>query len=180
MVASLVAVQLFVESPVRPGLTNRSRIFQFFGVKYVPKRPNVCICCLAEDDEDEGHFESLKLSDALFSGAVAERINGRLAMIGFVAATAVELSKGQDLLTQITSDGGIRWMITSDGGIRWMVRSSMVIAMASWIPLLKGMRIECSSVGIYTSDAELWNGRFAMLGLVFMAFHEYLKGGALF
>ncbi|MBA0801328.1 hypothetical protein Gohar_011700 [Gossypium harknessii] len=91
-------------------------------------------------------------------------------MIGFVAATAVELSKGQDLLTQITSDGGIRWM----------VRSSMVIAMASWIPLLKGMRIECSSVGIYTSDAELWNGRFAMLGLVFMAFHEYLKGGALF
>ena len=58
-----------------------------------------------QEDEKE-HLGSRKFSDVLFSGAVAERINGRLAMIGFVAAMVVELSNGQDLFTQI-SDGGI-------------------------------------------------------------------------
>ena len=30
-----------------------------------------------------------------------------------------------------------------------------------------------------TSNAELWNGGFAMLGLVALAFTEYVKGGTL-
>ncbi|MQL00569.1 chlorophyll A-B binding protein, partial [Escherichia coli] len=38
---------------------------------------------------------STKFSDVLaFSGPAPERINGRLAMIGFVAAIAVELANG--------------------------------------------------------------------------------------
>ncbi|KAH7858533.1 hypothetical protein Vadar_025047 [Vaccinium darrowii] len=43
-----------------------------------------------------------------FSGPAPERINSRLAMVGFVAAIAVELSNGQDVFTQI-SNGGIPW-----------------------------------------------------------------------
>ncbi|CAI0559392.1 unnamed protein product [Linum tenue] len=110
---------------------------------------------------------STKFGDVLaFSGPAPERINGRLAMVGFVAALAVELSKGQDVFTQI-----------SEGGTTWFVATSVVFTLASLIPLFKGITVESKSGGLMTSDAEMWNGRFAMLGLVALAFTEYVKGG---
>ncbi|KAJ4828585.1 Early light-induced protein 1, chloroplastic, partial [Turnera subulata] len=112
---------------------------------------------------------STKFSDILaFSGPAPERINGRLAMIGFVAAMAVELSKGQDVFSQI-----------SEGGVAWFVGTSVVLSIASLVPLFKGVSVESKSQGLMTSDAELLNGRFAMLGLVALAFTEFVKGGAL-
>ena len=112
---------------------------------------------------------STKLSDVLaFSGPAPERINGRLAMVGFVAALAVELSKGQDVFTQL-----------SNGGIPLFLGTSIVLSLASLIPLFKGVTAESKSEGFMTSDAELWNGRLAMLGLVALAFTEYVKGGTL-
>jgi len=103
-----------------------------------------------------------------FSGPAPERINGRLAMIGFVAAMAVEASNGQDVFAQI-----------SNGGVPWFVGTSAVLTLASLVPLFKGISVESKSKGLMTSDAEMWNGRFAMLGLVALAFTEYLKGSAL-
>ena len=103
-----------------------------------------------------------------FSGPGPERINGRLAMIGFVAAMAVELSKGQDLLSQI-----------SNGGASWFVGTSILLSVASLIPLFKGVSAESRSEGIMTSDAEMVNGRFAMLGLVALACTEYFSGTTL-
>lgn len=103
-----------------------------------------------------------------FSGPAPERINGRLAMIGFVAAMAVELSNGEDVFSQI-----------SNGGIPWFLGTSVVLSLASLIPLFKGVSVQSKSGGVMTSDAEMWNGRIAMLGLVALAFTEYLKGGAL-
>ncbi|XP_030477313.1 early light-induced protein 1, chloroplastic-like isoform X1 [Syzygium oleosum] len=103
-----------------------------------------------------------------FSGAAPERINGRLAMIGFVATIAVELSKGQDLFAQI-----------SEGGIPWFIGTSILLSVASLVPLFQGVTAESKSDGLMTSDAELWNGRLAMLGLVALAFTEYVKGGTL-
>ncbi|KAF6173394.1 hypothetical protein GIB67_027089 [Kingdonia uniflora] len=57
---------------------------------------------------------STKFTDVLaFSGPAPERINGRLAMIGFVAALGVELARGDDLLTQL-GNGGVPWFIGDD------------------------------------------------------------------
>ena len=103
-----------------------------------------------------------------FSGPAPERINGRLAMIGFVAAMVVEFSSGEDVFAQI-----------SNGGISWFLGTSIVLSLASLIPLFKGISVESKSEGVMTSDAEMWNGRFAMLGLVALALTEYVKGGTL-
>ncbi|KAI7742998.1 hypothetical protein M8C21_032663 [Ambrosia artemisiifolia] len=112
---------------------------------------------------------STKFSDLLaFSGPAPERINGRLAMIGFVSALAVELSSGEGVLSQI-----------SHGGVPAFVATSVVLSLASLVPLFKGVRAESKSSGLMTSDAELWNGRAAMLGLVALAFTEYVTGSAL-
>ncbi|KAK9668492.1 hypothetical protein RND81_13G064500 [Saponaria officinalis] len=112
---------------------------------------------------------STKLSDLLaFSGPAPERINGRLAMIGFVTAVAVELSNGTDLIDQITNGGG-----------EWFIGTSIVLSAASMVPLLKGKRAESKTDGLMNSNAEMLNGRFAMLGLVALAFTEFVKGGAL-
>nr|GEV26737.1 early light-induced protein 2, chloroplastic-like [Tanacetum cinerariifolium] len=42
--------------------------------------------------------------------------------------------------------------------------------------LFQGVRAESKSNGLMTSDAELWNGRFAMLGLVSLALTEFVQG----
>ncbi|KAF7150524.1 hypothetical protein RHSIM_Rhsim02G0028700 [Rhododendron simsii] len=69
---------------------------------YLPRQgrnSGVLVRCMAK--VSTGLFDLLA-----FSGPAPERINGRLAMIGFVAAIAVELSKGEDVFAQI-SNGGI-------------------------------------------------------------------------
>ncbi|KAJ0024186.1 hypothetical protein Pint_07201 [Pistacia integerrima] len=144
-----VATQSILGNPVS-GVTNRScGVSQFFPVKYVPRlgrNAGVQVRCMAE--EKQKAKVSTKFSDVFaFSGPAPERINGRLAMIGFVAAMAVEV---QALYCH--------WHL---------------------VPLFKGVSVESVSEGLMTSDAELWNGRFAMLGLIALAFTEYVKGGAL-
>ncbi|XP_024996703.1 early light-induced protein 1, chloroplastic-like, partial [Cynara cardunculus var. scolymus] len=81
---------------------------------------------------------STKFTDVLaFSGPAPERINGRLAMIGFVATMAVELSSGQDVFAQI-----------SNGGVAVFVVTSVVLSVASLVPLLKGVSVQSKSKGI--------------------------------
>ncbi|KAF9603712.1 hypothetical protein IFM89_037475 [Coptis chinensis] len=112
---------------------------------------------------------SRRLSDLMaFSGAAPERINGRLAMIGFVSAIAAELTIGDDVVAQL-----------ANGGFGLFVGTTVLLSMASLVPLIKGVSVESKSNGVMTSDAEMWNGRFAMLGLVALVFTEFVKGGAL-
>ncbi|XP_058192258.1 early light-induced protein 1, chloroplastic-like isoform X2 [Rhododendron vialii] len=131
---------------------------------YLPRQgrnSGVLVRCMAK--VSTGLFDLLA-----FSGPAPERINGRLAMIGFVAAIAVELSKGEDVFAQI-----------SNGGIPWFLLTTGVLSVASLIPLSSGVSVESKSKPFWSSDAEMWNGRFAMLGLVALALTEFVKGGAL-
>ncbi|EEF45231.1 early light-induced protein, chloroplastic [Ricinus communis] len=186
--ATVMQAAILASPVLRP---NRARVTQFLPAPYTPRLRRMAtatpVRCMAEEKENQEMKPtepvsatpkpqpapkpkvSTKWSDLLaFSGPAPERINGRLAMIGFVAAMAVELAKGQDLFTQVSS-----------GGITWFVGTSVVLSLASLIPLFKGVNVESKSKGLMTSDAELWNGRFAMLGLVALAFTEYVIGGAL-
>ena len=105
--------------------------------------------------------------DALaFSGPAPERINGRLAMVGFVAALSVEAARGGGLLSQAGSGAGLGWFVTT----------TALLSVASLVPLLQGQSVESKSDGIWSADAELWNGRFAMLGLVALAATEFITG----
>ncbi|KAL6880644.1 hypothetical protein ACP4OV_012209 [Aristida adscensionis] len=110
---------------------------------------------------------STSIWDALaFTGPAPERINGRLAMVGFVAALAVEASRGGGLLAQAESGTGLAWF----------AYTAVALSVASLVPLLQGETAESRSGGAFTADAELWNGRLAMLGLVALAATEYLTG----
>ncbi|CAM0151170.1 unnamed protein product [Urochloa decumbens] len=101
-----------------------------------------------------------------FSGPAPERINGSLAMVGFVSALAVEASRGDGLLAQAGNGAGLAWF----------AYTAVVLSAASLAPLLQGESAEERSGGLFTADAELWNGRLAMLGLVALAATEYLTG----
>ncbi|GJN24719.1 hypothetical protein PR202_gb12474 [Eleusine coracana subsp. coracana] len=110
------------------------------------------------------------LLDALaFSGPGPERINGRLAMVGFVSALAVEASRGVGLLSQAGNGAGLTWFAFT----------AVVLSAASLAPVLQGESAEGRSGGLWTADAEIWNGRAAMLGLVALAATEYLTGSPL-
>lgn len=90
-------------------------------------------------------------------------------MLGFVAAIGVELANGADLAAQLSS-----------GGVPWFLGTSALLTLASLVPLFQGVTAESKSGEIMSADAEIWNGRFAMVGLVALAFTEYVKGAGLF
>ncbi|XP_065859178.1 early light-induced protein 1, chloroplastic-like [Euphorbia lathyris] len=155
------ATSTILSSPVMRTVSSRGSVTQFLSApcRHRIVRFSTSVRCMAEKQKPlESVVTPPKLkssptsfSDILaFSGPAPERINGRLAMIGFVAAVAVELANGHDLLSQV-----------SDGGVTWFVGSSVLLSLASLIPLLKGVSVESKSDGFMTSDAELWNGRIA-------------------
>ncbi|XP_058769726.1 early light-induced protein, chloroplastic-like isoform X3 [Vicia villosa] len=177
-------------------ISSRSRVNQFSNIPsvYIPSfRRNVSlkVRSMAEDEQKEQAKVpvdpitpiaptpqsaytrppkmSSKFSDLMaFGGPAPERINGRLAMIGFVAAMGVEIARGQGLFEQL-----------SGGGVPWFLGTSVLLTLASLIPFLQGVSVESKSKSIMSSDAELWNGRIAMLGLIALAFTEYVKGTSL-
>ncbi|CAJ2630159.1 unnamed protein product [Trifolium pratense] len=175
-------------------ISSRSRVNQFSNIPsvYMPnirRNASLKVRSMAEEQQKEqpkvpvdpitptpvtptpqpAYTRSPKFSDLMaFSGPAPERINGRLAMIGFVAAMGVEIAKGQGLFEQL-----------SGGGVPWFLGTSVVLSLASLIPFFQGVSVESKSKAVMSSDAELWNGRIAMLGLIALAFTEYVKGTSL-
>eukprot|EP01018_Ginkgo_biloba_P001686 Gb_24954 [translate_table: standard] len=85
--------------------------------------------------------------------------DGRL--LGFVSSLGAEFVSGQDLQSQ-----------RSSGGVSWFVLSAVLLSFASLIPMFKDVSTESKFQAIMSSRAEMWNGRFAMLGLMALAITE--------
>lgn len=110
-----------------------------------------------------------------FDGPAPETINGRLAMVGFVAAVGAEIFTGKPLLQQFGEAGGIVTAVAA------------LFIVASLIPIVRGANLKGSGPGgngsgvpKLTKKAELWNGRAAMVGVAALIIVESIKGGALF
>ena len=105
-----------------------------------------------------------------FSGPAPEKINGRLAMVAFVAAAGAELSSHESVAQQF-GDAPLPIVLTA-----------VTFAVASLVPILKGAIDE--HVGplpnVFNANVELLNGRVAMLGLAGLLVTEYLSGQATF
>ncbi|RCV09742.1 hypothetical protein SETIT_2G053900v2 [Setaria italica] len=92
-----------------------------------------------------------------FSGPAPERINERLAMVGFVSVLPVEAARGDGLLTQAGNSGGLTWF----------TYTAVVLSVASLAPLLQGESVK----GRSALERAL-----TMLGLVAFTATEYLTG----
>ncbi|KXZ54198.1 hypothetical protein GPECTOR_5g292 [Gonium pectorale] len=120
-----------------------------------------------------------------FGGSAPERVNGRIAMIGFVSILGPEISKKQPVLEQL----GDAWF--------GVILFSFTIAFASILPKLiagvplkdlhaaattenmKGEGIQ-QFVALFDTNIELWSGRLAMLGFAGLIALEVAKGGESF
>ncbi|TVU41809.1 hypothetical protein EJB05_15361, partial [Eragrostis curvula] len=111
---------------------------------------------------------SMGLWNALaFSGLAPEHINGRLTMVSFVSAIAVEASTHNGRLTMVgfvsaiaveasTHGDGLFAQAASGTGQAWFTYMVAVLppAVAPLVPLLQGESVEARSGGIITSPAR--------------------------
>lgn len=106
------------------------------------------------------------LADAMrFKGAAPEVINCRLAMLGFAAAVIVEATTGKNVIEQAKAAPVPIALI------------SLTFIVASIIPIVRGVPRRGNS--IFTADAELWNGRLAMLGIAALFWNAYISSSSL-
>eukprot|EP00798_Chlamydomonas_sp_ICE-L_P025159 gene25159-biopygen19631 len=101
-----------------------------------------------------------------FGGAAPEITNGRLVMLGFIAALGAELSSGESVLAQL---GDAPMLIPA---------TFMLFIAASIIPITKNLKPE--AFGPLTPNAVLINGRAAMIGFAALLAFEATNGAALF
>lgn len=123
-----------------------------------------------------------------FQGFAPEVINGRLAMLGFVAGTAAELTTGQSFLSQF----GSNFLVVS-AHLALFAGASLLPAIISGKPLPELVKDatgrEAAGFGgsgfpeelaKFTPDVELLNGRAAMVGVASLIVIETLTGSTLF
>ncbi|KAB5538824.1 hypothetical protein DKX38_016357 [Salix brachista] len=108
----------------------------------------------------------------LFSATYVPRLRGS-------ASKRVQCKAEPDVQKNSEERKSTRNRKISNGGATWFVGTSLLPSVASLIPLFKGVSVESKSEGVMTSDAEMWNGRFAVVGVVAFAFTEYVSGRTL-
>ncbi|KAG2489136.1 hypothetical protein HYH03_012362 [Edaphochlamys debaryana] len=115
-----------------------------------------------------------------FGGLAPEVINGRAAMIGFVAAFSHELGNGESVYTQFLGGGGMDALYV----ILLVTIASFAPAMGNPIDIVlnkpRNPRTPPREWGPFTAAAEGLNGRLAMVGLGLMIFFEGFGPSAFF
>jgi hypothetical protein len=102
-----------------------------------------------------------------FSGPAPEIINGRLAMMGFIAAVGAEIASGEPVLRQ--------WAEEPTG----IAAFFLLIIAGSLAPMFLGVQRK-ESFGPLSPNAEQFNGRAAMIGFAAMLILEQVNGRSLF
>lgn len=117
-------------------------------------------------DETRGFFSSPSLTDAMaFAGPAPEIVNGRLAMLGFVAAMAAEIRTDETVVKQWAQEPTL------------ILLTFILFAAGSLVPIVSGKK---ESLGPFTPEAEMINGRAAMIGFASLLVAELVRGTALF
>lgn len=113
-----------------------------------------------------GSAGQLSIADVMaFSGPAPEIVNGRLAMLGFVAALAAELRTDETVARQLSQEPTL------------ICLTFVLLIAGSLVPILGGKQ---ESLGPFTPQAEILNGRAAMLGFAALLAAEAVRGSALF
>jgi len=90
--------------------------------------------------------------------SVAERVNGRAAMIGFTAAVIDEVMTGNSISTQFHDNVGL----------------SVAVAALAFLGTAANPKDEGYVQGFWKPETELVNGRLAMIGIVSLLLTESL------
>ncbi|PNW80512.1 hypothetical protein CHLRE_07g320450v5 [Chlamydomonas reinhardtii] len=115
-------------------------------------------------------------------GPVQEAINGRSAMLGFVAAVVSESLTHQSIFSQIAGkyvDGEI---VEAPFGTSTLLFFAVVLltTMATLVPkMVHSLNVDSRSFGPFTPGLELTLGRVAQLGFAGLLIVELVKGSAL-
>lgn len=111
------------------------------------------------------------VADAMrFKSAAPEIINCRLAMLGVVSGLAAEKVSGLNVFQQVQSAPVA------------VAAAWAVFIVASLVPILRGQprtNTKGPLSNLFTPDAELYNGRLAMIGFAGIALNTFLNGHAL-
>ena len=128
----------------------------------------------AAPKQEEG-LDFFKLMGA--GGPAPEVINGRSAMLGFLAALGAELATQDSIFKQL-----------GEGGLGGMLFVFAAVTAASFAPIFNGQDAQKSFLknsqpeefGPFNAQAEMLNGRAAMMGLLFLLAAEASQGKAFF
>merc|ERR1711920_154461 len=120
-----------------------------------------------------------------------ERINGRVAMMGFDFAVREELLKHEGIAQQLFNDrvitlaGGVQKTLHyPKEGVFLLIATVLLTLVGSLAPSVNGeekngLTVPAEQFAFFKPEAELKNGRWAMVGLVSMLVIESVKGGSL-
>merc|ERR1712224_567158 len=147
--------------------TSAPRPARFVSVRAAPEPPQAPEAATPPPPPPAPVKKDVSFGDAMaFSGPGPETINGRLAMLGFIAALGAEAASGETVFQQI---GGAEPSI---------LFAFIMFAAASLIPTLKGVKKE--KFGFFSPEAEMLNGRAAMIGFALLLAIEAKSGSAFF
>merc|ERR1712157_218701 len=151
--------------------TSAPRPARFVSVRAAPEPPQAPeperVCAAEAAPPPPPAKKDVSFGDAMaFSGPAPETINGRLAMLGFIAALGAEAASGETVFQQIGD---------AEPSI---LLAFIMFAAASLIPTLKGVKKE--KFGFFSPEAEMLNGRAAMIGFALLLAIEAKSGSAFF